>query len=332
MAARTIVDAGWAPEIIPAGPGTSADIFARLAKDQDPRDGSWFVTAKFDTIRFGPDGQEPVITPADLLGPDWPTRLGDTGTAAPTFGENPLWRGAEAIQVEGHGWFGSRENYGGPLSGTGQPGGMTGDAATGRLESRAFVVTGDYFRLLLAGGHFPSTCYVGLIDAATAQVLSRINPRGEAILTPHLWDVREFRNRTVRLALVDEESAPGGWMAVDAIEEFADTSPVDDPEPGPGVWPPTMPVRDLAAHPNPFNSGTEIHFELDGPGTVSLEIFDVQGRRLWRSEGIGAAGGEIRVAWDARDMVGRTLPSGAYFCRIIYGGKAVAGIRLILLK
>jgi hypothetical protein len=290
------------------------------------------VTAKFDTIRFGPDGQAPIIIPADLLGPDWPTRTGESGAAAPTFGENPLWRGAEEIQIEGHGWFGSRENYGGPLSGIGQPGGMSGDAATGRLESRPFVLTGDYFRLLLAGGHFPNTCYVGLIDEATDQMVSRINPRGEDILTSQQWDVREFRDRTVRLALVDEETAPGGWIAVDAIGEFADTSPVENSEHGSGALTPIMPVTGLAAFPNPFNGGTEIRFEVMRGGAVHLDIFDLGGRRVWRSSTFQTGSGETRVAWNARDMAGRHLPSGAYSCLVIHEGTMVAGVRLILVK
>ena len=155
MADRTIVDAGWAPEIKPFTTRTDADIFARLTKGQDPRDGSWFVTAKFDSVRFGPGGETPVVVAADPLGRDWPVRGGAAGEVAPTFGDNPVLRDEPAIQLEGHGWFGSAENYGGPLSGTGMPAAAFGDTATGRLESRPFVVTGDFFRLHLAGGNHP---------------------------------------------------------------------------------------------------------------------------------------------------------------------------------
>jgi hypothetical protein len=332
MADRTIVDAGWAPEIKPFTTRTDTDIFARLTKGQDPRDGSWFVTAKFDSIRFGPDGQAPEVIAADLLGPDWPTRSGETGAAAPTFGENPTWRGAAGIQVEGHGWFGSRENYSGPLSGTGQPGAMLGDVATGRLESRPFVLTGDYFRLRIAGGNFPTSCFVGLEDDATGENLTRINPRGETVLTLKQWDVRGFRGRTVRMVLVDEESGSEGWIAVDAIEEFGDTSPVEDSGYRTSGGTPAIPVTGLAAHPNPFNSGTVIRFDLDTDGGVRLEIYDLGGRRIWHSEEIQTTAGEMRVAWNGRDQDGRNLPSGTYFCRVFHEGTISAGVRLTLVK
>ena len=53
MSPRTSVDAGWAPEIERFDAGAPMAVFARLAKDQDPRDGSWFVTMRCDSLRFG---------------------------------------------------------------------------------------------------------------------------------------------------------------------------------------------------------------------------------------------------------------------------------------
>jgi hypothetical protein len=332
MAARTIVDAGWAPEIKRFDMEAGADIFARLAKGQDPRDETWFVTAKFDSVRFDDGGQTPVIIPADPLGTDWPSRSGAAGAAAPTFGDNPALRDDPEINPEGHGWFGSFENYGGPLSGIGQPGAALGDMATGRLESRPFVVTGEYFRLLLAGGSHPSTCYVGLADDTTGEILTSIHPAGETAMVERFWNIHEFLGRTVRMVIVDEESGPDGWIAVDAIEEFNGASPVVDSGDGTGEPAPSSPVTGLGAHPNPFNGGTVIRFELERAGRVRLEIFDLSGRRVWSSAEIETTEGEIRVAWDARDTAGRSLPSGAYFCRVNHEGVTVAGERLTLVK
>ena len=322
MADRSIVDAGWAPEIKPFLTVADAEIFARLTKGQNPIDGTWFVTARFDSVRFGPGGQMPVIIPADPLSPDWPVQMGTAGAAAPTFGDNPVWRGSPAIEPQGHGWFGSAENYGGPLSGIGQPGALLADSATGRLESRPFVLVGGYFRLLLAGGFYPNTCFVGLVDNATDEVLSTIHPGGETTLVQRFWDVQDFLGREVRLAIVDEESGSDGWIAVDAIEDFEGASLVN----------PLVREIELTAYPNPFNSGTTVRFHLERPGVVRLEIFDLAGRRIWFSADIEAPEGESRFAWDARDQAGRNLPSGLYFCRVSYGGSPVAGVRLNLMK
>lgn len=322
MANLSIVDAGWAPEIKPFISTADAEIFARLTKGQNPIDGTWFVTAKFDSLRFGTGGQLPVVISADPLGPDWLVHSGESGAAAPTFGDNPVWRGSPTIGSQGHGWFGSAENYGGPLSGTGRPGDLLSDIATGRLESRPFVIAGGYFRLLLAGGHFPTTCFVGLVDNVTDEVLTTIHPIGETTLTQRFWDVRDFSGREVRLVIVDEESGPAGWIAVDAIEEFEGASAVL----------PLLSVTELQAYPNPLNSGTTIRFHLERPGVVGLEIFDLAGRRVWHSAEDNFPAGESHLAWDARDQAGRNLPSGTYFCRVIHDGAPAAGVILTLVK
>jgi hypothetical protein len=327
MADRTIIDAGWATEIEPTATG-APDLFARLSKSQDPRDGTWFVAAKFDSILFEPAGQAPTIIPADLLGPDWPVRLGASGLAAPTFGDNPVLRGDPMVLPEDHGWFGSNENFSGPLSPNDQPGAALGDSATGRLESRPFLITGDYFRLLMAGGSYPTTCYAALVDAATSEILTRISPDFDPALTVRYWDVRGFSGRTVQMVIVDEEEGPGGWIAVDAIEEFSGVSPVEDA--GRGRAPAV--VSNLGVHPNPFNPRTMIRFDLKTAGRLSLEIYDLRGQRVWRSAETSRPAGEFRQAWDGRDLRGRVLPSGAYFCRVIHEGVAVAGARLTLVK
>jgi hypothetical protein len=327
MAGRTIVDAGWAPEIKPfLGPG-GADIFARLAKGQDPRDGTWFVTAKFDSIRFDPGGLAPVVVPIDPLGPEWVTRTGSAGTAAPTFGDNPALRMDPALNPEGHGWFGSAENYGGPLSSNNQPGAAWGDTATGRLESQPFVVTSGFFRLLLAGGNYPATCYVGLVDDTTDLLLTTVSPGGEPVLVQKFWDARDFIGQPVRLVIVDEETGPGGWIAVDSIEEFAGASHAQS-----GSASMRGPVTNLSASPNPFNASTEIRFEVVIPGRLGLEVFDLAGRMVWRSTERHSERGEVRIAWNARDIGGRSLPSGVFFYRVIHDGIPVAGNRIFLIK
>jgi hypothetical protein len=328
MADKTIIDAGWAPEIEPYLVPSDGEIYARLTKSQDPRDNTWFVTAKFDTIRFDAGAAAPAIVFSDLPGPGWPVRTGWVGAAAPTFGDNAVLRDDTPGAPEGHGWLNTYEFFCGPLSGIGQPGSAQGNAATGHLKSRPFVITGDYFRLLLAGGDFPLTCRVYLADAGTDEVLTAIHPAGEDELVERFWDVRAYRGREVVLVIEDEETAPGGWIAVDEIEEFSGASPVA----GSDGTAPALPLNFLAACPNPFNARTEIRLGVEVPGVFQLEIFDPSGRRVWASATFRAAEGDHGLPWDGRDSVGRNLPSGVYFARVLSGGQSVAGTRLTLVK
>jgi len=322
MADRRVVDAGWAPEIKDFDPGGAA-VFARLAKDLDPSDGTWFVTIRFDSLRFELGGFAPVVFAADPFDGDWPVR---SGAAAPTFGDNPGYRSEPGSGLEGHGWFGSAEEYGGPLTGIGAPGQTMSIGATSRLESRPFVLTGGYFRMLLGGGGAPPEAappetYLALLDNGTGEELARIHPGGQPSMTERFWDVRTYLGRTVRLAIVDDDTSLDGWIAVDSITELAGAAPVQ-----------VSPTGGLAAYPNPFNGGTVIRFRLPAPGVVQAEIFDLAGRRVWNSAPRMLPGEHFEIPWDGRGSTGVNLPSGPYFCRILVDGKPAGSVRLTLLK
>ncbi|NNE69689.1 MAG: DUF1929 domain-containing protein [Rhodothermales bacterium] len=69
-----------------------------------------------------------------------------------------------------------------------------------------------------------------------------------------------------------------------------------------------------AAYPNPFNPVTTIGYELPRSVQVSLEVFDISGRRVkLLAEGVQPAGVH-RVQFDAS-----RLPSGVYFYRLLAG-------------
>jgi hypothetical protein len=71
------------------------------------------------------------------------------------------------------------------------------------------------------------------------------------------------------------------------------------------------------AHPNPvWSSGTRIAYRLPAAGSVRLEVFDLQGRRVRvLAEGPHPAGRHEAV-WDLRDGTGRRVAAGAYFVQI----------------
>jgi predicted glutamine amidotransferase len=81
----------------------------------------------------------------------------------------------------------------------------------------------------------------------------------------------------------------------------------------------------LLAGPNPMSASIAIPLRGAG-GRVSVEIFDAQGRRVWRTARACRAGGD-EVIWDGRDLSERPVPSGTYYCRITQGtGATVAGV------
>lgn len=68
----------------------------------------------------------------------------------------------------------------------------------------------------------------------------------------------------------------------------------------------------LSAWPNPFNPRTTLSYELARDGHVSVEIYDIQGRRVSVLESGHQAAGMHQVVWNGIDVQGRALPSGVY--------------------
>lgn len=68
--------------------------------------------------------------------------------------------------------------------------------------------------------------------------------------------------------------------------------------------------------PNPFNPGTEISFNIEAGGQVSLSVYDIMGRcvREWPVTSLGE--GEHSLRWDGKMDSGVVAPSGVYFFRL----------------
>lgn len=72
--------------------------------------------------------------------------------------------------------------------------------------------------------------------------------------------------------------------------------------------------------PNPFNTFTVIRFFLPEVGAVArLEVLDLTGRRVRLLLDHKMPGGSHTVVWDGRDDAGRSVASGIYLYRLIYG-------------
>jgi len=73
--------------------------------------------------------------------------------------------------------------------------------------------------------------------------------------------------------------------------------------------------------PNPFSGKTSIGFDLPERSMVSMEIYDVRGRRVAILENRTLNAGTHSVEWTARGADGRELPAGIYFCRMSSAGR-----------
>jgi hypothetical protein len=68
-------------------------------------------------------------------------------------------------------------------------------------------------------------------------------------------------------------------------------------------------------YPNPFNPQTTIQYQLNTPGHVALEIFDLRGRKVTTLIREFQPAGEYSVVWDASSG-----SSGIYICRLRANG------------
>lgn len=84
-------------------------------------------------------------------------------------------------------------------------------------------------------------------------------------------------------------------------------------------------------YPNPFNPATNIRFDLPARGHVNLQVFDVAGRLIRTLVDEDREAATHEVMWDGTDDAGRTVPSGAYYCRVT-SGTGTSTAKMLLLK
>jgi hypothetical protein len=90
-----------------------------------------------------------------------------------------------------------------------------------------------------------------------------------------------------------------------------------------GNTPPSAALTVLQNRPNPFTGTTELRIGLLSESNVSIEVYDVAGRRV-RVQSLGTqSAGWNAIPFDGRDDAGRPLASGVYFYRVTANGTTV---------
>ena len=72
----------------------------------------------------------------------------------------------------------------------------------------------------------------------------------------------------------------------------------------------------LQNFPNPFNPTTTVPFTLSKSSVVTLEVYDILGKRVTTLiAGEERNAGRYNAVWDGRNDAGQTVASGLYFFR-----------------
>lgn len=89
-------------------------------------------------------------------------------------------------------------------------------------------------------------------------------------------------------------------------------------------------------YPNPFNPTTTIVYQLKTSAKVTLEIYDLAGRRIRIIRKADLPAGQYQSIWDGKDQDGLPLGSGVYLYRIqtldLAGNRVTENQKIVLLK
>ncbi len=78
----------------------------------------------------------------------------------------------------------------------------------------------------------------------------------------------------------------------------------------------------LQNQPNPFTGATDLRVQLPADADVSIDVYDVAGRRVRSQELVHLGAGWRTIHFDGRGDDGRPLASGVYFYRVTANGTA----------
>lgn len=87
----------------------------------------------------------------------------------------------------------------------------------------------------------------------------------------------------------------------------------------------------LVAAPNPLLTGTNLQFSSTGMGKLTLEIYDVHGRKVRTLLEDVRVACQHKIFWDGRGDKAEPLPSGIYFARLTQSDRSVTR-KIVLLR
>lgn len=86
-------------------------------------------------------------------------------------------------------------------------------------------------------------------------------------------------------------------------------------------------------YPNPFNAGTNINFFFSKSASISLIIYSIEGKEVYRLlSNKHYSSGNYSIYWDGENRNKKKVSSGIYFYSILQNSKQVKTKSMILLK
>jgi hypothetical protein len=177
------------------------------------------------------------------------------------------------------------------------------NAQRARLSVSNAVISGpDAARFSLVGGFSPS-----LVSGVAASLPLHFDATGT--VSGQLYQA------TLTVSSADEP-LPNAATQPDLVVTLRAYGPgtTDAPEALPTA------VAFLPARPNPLSEGTMLRYELPRAMRISIEIYDLSGRRVATVEDGFREAGRHEVRWNAADDAGARVRSGLYFARFRSGG------------
>ncbi len=86
-----------------------------------------------------------------------------------------------------------------------------------------------------------------------------------------------------------------------------------------------------SAYPNPFNPSTTIQFDIPEDSFVSLNVFDMMGRKIKTLLNDKISAGRRSITWDGTNNLNQVVSAGTYFY-MISTSNYKSTKKLILLK
>lgn len=110
-------------------------------------------------------------------------------------------------------------------------------------------------------------------------------------------------------AMSEHGTAPSDWSPGFSFTTGDVTSAVDPV--------PHAAALDMTVFPNPFNPSTTVAFDLPRAGVVTIEVFDLAGRRVRSLLDESLEAGLHSVTWNGRDDRGVGVGSGVYLVKLV---------------
>lgn len=85
-------------------------------------------------------------------------------------------------------------------------------------------------------------------------------------------------------------------------------------------------------YPNPFNSGTNIHYYLARSALVKINIYNVCGQLVKSFSRTHSHKGHKIIHWNGKDKMNQSLESGVYFYQLITGNISTKTRKMLLFK